>query len=81
MEQIINRLKELGIEISKQDVRSTAKPLYCSQSRENFSTSNCFSFFETDVINYEDNYILANVEADKMNELRELLIELSKLSL
>jgi len=78
--EIIKRLKELGLEMSKQDGRSTDNPLWCDRSRDKYGTlqvSHNFSFFESDVEHSKDNYVLCNREATKMTELRKLLVELS----
>ena len=82
-QDIIKRLKIMGLEIARQDNRATASPLFGITNN-----TNCFSFFERDVKDeldikyryYEDNYnyVYANYNAKLMNELRELLVELAK---
>ena len=83
-EKILKRLKEMGLEISKQNNRSTADVLF--GITDNY---HCFSFFENDVLeeltfeyryNKEENkdFGYSNYNADRMNELRKLLIELCR---
>lgn len=71
---IINRLKELGKELNKQDCRYTAQPFWVDKE----NNSEVFSFFESDVEGSERNYVKCNYRATKMNELFLLLIHLSK---
>lgn len=74
---IINRLKCMGMEIDRQDNRSTSNPLWVDSNRKNIGDSKCFSFFESDVNVNENNYVISNHQAEKMNELRELILELA----
>ncbi len=75
---IIEKLKKLGLEMSKQDNRCTANPLWFDCNRSQAGTSNCFSFFESDINLNENNFVVSNYQAIKMKELQNLLIELSK---
>ncbi len=77
---IIKKLKEFGKEMSKQDVRATANPLWTERNRKlGFEYCHAFSFFETDVEHNENNFVVSNYDAPKMIELQELLLQLSKL--
>ena len=84
--EIINRLKNLGIELSTQDNRATDSPIFgvreISQDDELGDYDNIdtryLSLFESDVVSNEDSYVFSAHKSNKMNELRELLIELSK---
>ncbi len=70
--EIINKLKTLSLEMSKQDNRATAKPFWVDKE----NNAETFSFFESDVDYSKNNFVKYNGNAKKMNELRELLLEL-----
>lgn len=83
-EEIIKRLKELGKEISKQDNRSTASPIFGKRELDedeegdydNIDTR-YLSLFESDIKGLEDSYVFSANKSPKMDELRELLKKLS----
>ena len=77
-EKIIIKLAQMGREIKQQNNRSTSESLFVDVNRSNLNQSHCFSFFEIDVSHSEENYIISNNEANKMNTLKELIIELGK---
>ena len=82
-EKIIKRLKDMGLEIQKQDNRSTCNPMFgiklgVSKNGTAIIDNHSNSFFESDVeFNINASYVSANNDATKMNELRVLLIQLS----